>query len=162
MHSEPVIVWDHMSNFSCPTRTSFSFISSLIFQTYFCFRWTAVTNNNCFLRPCSTNVRKLFNFPKREKKVNVHNNLMASMSQTLSSWILFRYLCSEITVLSNTLWFFLVWKRMNTSYFRHIAFFSGVKSFSNGFGYRKFLSSITYPCIYVETLVLAIQIRGQY
>lgn len=86
--------------------------------------------------------QKTFPFTKKRKKVNVHNNLMAFMSQTLSSWILFRVLCSEITVLSNSSCSSLVWKRMNISYFRHIVFSSGVKSFSNGFGYSKFLSSM--------------------
>ena len=81
-------------------------------------------------------------FPKDRIKVNDNNNLKPSMSQTLSSWSLLRVLCSEITVLSNSSCSSLVWKRMNKSYFRHIVFSSGVKSFSNGFGYNKFLSSM--------------------
>jgi len=69
---------------------------------------------------------------------------MSFMNQTLISWIFFLVLCSEITVLSNSSCASLVWKRMNTSYWRHIAFSSGVKSFSNGFGYSKFLSSMNF------------------
>lgn len=64
------------------------------------------------------------------------------MFQTLRSWIFFQLLCSKSIVLSNSSWSSLEWKRMNISYFRHIAFSSGVKSFSNGFGYNKFLSSM--------------------
>ena len=138
-----MIIRDHMSTFSCPTSTFFRFLSSLMRQISICFNWTAATSSTSFLQSCSTNVRDDYSiFQVEKKRVNVDNNLMASMSQTLSSWILFRVLCSEITVLSNSSCSSLVWKRMKMSYFLHIVSSSGVKSFSNGFGYSKFLSSM--------------------